>query len=262
MSKINKELFRSGAVICGSALFGSILFSAQALAATQEGEAVKLGNGTAQVVVTTDEDRNPVSIAVSMTAGAFDGLPTELNKDTPEGSWEFPLPMPEGSNTGYKEVVIDWNPHGHPPPEIYTVPHFDFHFYTISPEDVDKIKFTGPDDPAAKVSDKDLIPPDYQVVPDTAVNMMGVHAIDTKAPEFNGKPFAATFIYGYDNGRLIFLEPMVTLAYLKAKPEEKYPVKAPAKYSSAGYYPSAYSVRYDSASDRYMIELNDLKSWK
>jgi hypothetical protein len=126
MSKINKELFRSGAVICGSALFGSILFSAQALAATQEGEAVKLGNGTAQVVVTTDEDRNPVSIAVSMTAGAFDGLPTELNKDTPEGSWEFPLPMPEGSNTGYKEVVIDWNPHGHPPPEIYTVPHFDF----------------------------------------------------------------------------------------------------------------------------------------
>ncbi len=262
MRKIDRGLFSNGFGIYGAVLFGSIALNTSALAATQMGEAVKIGNGTAQVVVTSDEDHKPISIAVSMTSGAFDGLPTELNKTTAEGSWEFPLPMPAGSKTGYKEVMIDWNPQGHPPPKIYTVPHFDFHFYTISQDEVDKIKFSGPDDPAAKVSDNDLVPKDYQVVPDTAVNMMGVHAIDTKAPEFNGKPFTATFIYGYDNGKLIFLEPMVTLAFLQTKPNEKYPVKAPARYSSAGYYPTAYSVRYDAGADRYMIEFNDLKPWK
>jgi hypothetical protein len=197
-----------------------------------------------------------------LTPGALEGLPTELNKDTAEGSWEFPLPMPKGSKTGYTEVMIDWNPHGHPPPHIYTVPHFDFHFYTINPDDVEKIQFSGPDDPAAKVSDTDLIPPDYQVVPDTAVNMMGVHAIDTKASEFNGKPFTATFIYGYDNGKLIFVEPMVTQAFLKTKPDEKMPVKTPVHYSSPGYYPTTYSVRYDAGNDRYIVELGALKAWK
>jgi hypothetical protein len=27
--------------------------------------------------------------------------------------------------------VINWMPEGHPSPMVYTVPHFDFHFYMI-----------------------------------------------------------------------------------------------------------------------------------
>jgi hypothetical protein len=132
----------------------------------------------------------------------------------------------------------------------------------MSPKDVEAIKFTGPKDAAAKVSDKNLIAPDYQVVPDTAVNMMGVHAIDTTAPEFHGKPFTATFIYGYYKGKLIFLEPMITRAFLSGKPDVTLPVKTPAHYSSPGYYPAAYSVRYDANSKNFMIELQKLKAEK
>jgi hypothetical protein len=262
MANRHKIPFRGPLGIGSSMLFGSALMLFPASAATEMGKAVTIGNGSAQTVVTTSEDGKPTSIAVSMTPGALDGLPTELNKSTPEGSWEFSLPLPAGVDTGYTEVMVDWNPHGHPPPKIYTVPHFDFHFYVIDPKTVDAIKFSGPDDPAAKVSDAGLIAPDYQVVPDTAVNMMGVHAIDTKAPEFNGKPFTATLIYGYDNGKLIFVEPMVTQAFLRSKPDETLPVKTPAHYSSPAYYPSKYSVRYDGASDRYLIEFEGLKAWK
>ncbi|MGB8623188.1 MAG: hypothetical protein WCD16_10255 [Paracoccaceae bacterium] len=246
----------------GATLLGLAAIAAPALAEVHQGEAVKLGNGTAQVLVDTDATGLPTSISISMTAEALDGLPAELNKASAEGSWDFPLPMPAGVETGYKEVVVDWNPHGHPPPDVYTVPHFDFHFYTLMPDDIAAITFSGPDDPAAQVFDKDLIPPDYQVIPDTAINMMGVHAIDMTAPELHGTPFTATFIYGYDKGKLIFVEPMVTLAYLKTDPDATLPVKTPARYSSPGYYPTNYSVQYDAGNKRYLIDLGGLKAWQ
>jgi len=231
-------------------------------AATYKGASVRIGNGTARVVVRTDKSGNPSSVAVVMSQGALKGLPTELNKKTAEGSWEFALPMPKhGPQTGYTQVVIDWNPHGHPPPHVYTVPHFDFHFYGISPAAVEKISFTGPKDPATVVSNAALIPPDYKVIPDTAVNQMGVHAIDTTAPEFHGKPFTATFIYGYNKGQLIFVEPMVTRAYLQTRPNVTLPVKVPAQYSRPGYYPTSYSVRYDKHDKVYVLALGGMKHW-
>lgn len=254
-----------GAVAAALIVAGGAAGDAAAVTSTTKtyvGTAVHMGKGTARVVVVTDAKNQPLSIAVHMTPDALDGLPTELNRKTAEGGWEFPLPVPAEAHTGFTEVVIDWNPHGHPPPDIYTVPHFDFHFYAVSPATVEGIKFSGPTDPAAKVSDFNLVPPDYQVVPDTVVNRMGVHAIDTKAPEFNGKPFTATFIYGYYQDRLIFLEPMVTLAFLHSKPNFSAPVKIPAHYSSPGYYPRKYSVRYDAAQKGYVIELSGLKHWK
>lgn len=246
----------------GTVFLGVSVIATQALADVYQGKAVKLGNGTAQLLVETDASGKPEVIRISMTAEALDGLPTELNKASPEGSWEYVLPMPDGVKTGYSEVVIDWNLHGHPPPHVYTVPHFDFHFYTIAPSAVDAIKFAGPKDPAIQVSDKRLIPTDYQVIPDTAIDKMGVHAIDMTAPELHGTPFTATFIYGYDKGKLIFLEPMVTLAHLKTNPDATMPVKTPDHYSSPGYYPTSYSVKYDSSNKRYLVGIGGLKAWE
>lgn len=244
----------------GAVVAAGMIVTSPAFAAGHEGKAVKVGNGTARLVVETDASGKPTSIGISMTADALEGLPTELNKASAEGSWDYELPMPEGVTTGYSEVVIDWNPHGHPPPHVYTVPHFDFHFYMIPPAQIKAIKFTGPKDPAIQVSDKGLVPTDYQVIPDTAVNEMGVHAIDMTAPEFHGKPFTATFIYGYDKGNLIFLEPMITRAFLQTDPDVTMPVKTPEHYSSPGFYPTNYSVKYDSSSKRYMIEFGGLKA--
>ena len=229
-------------------------------AATYKGIAVHIGKGTARVVVRTDAANKPSSVSVLMTSGVLKGLPTGHNKKTAEGNWVYPLPMPKhGPNTGFTHVVIDWDPHGHPPAHIYTVPHFDIHFYGIAPAIVEKISFDGPTDPAIKVSDAGLLPPDYKVLPETAVNQMGVHAVDTTSPEFHGKPFTATFIYGYYKGTLIFVEPMVAAAYLETKPHFTAPLKKPAHYSYSGYYPTEYSVRYDSSSKAYVLALEGLQ---
>jgi hypothetical protein len=262
MRKFGRSMTCMGLPALGATLVATALVALPADAATLQGKAVKVGKGTAQVIVETDAAGHPLSVAVSMTEGAVTGQPTMLNKKSAEGGWEYALPMPKGVKTGYTGVMVDWNPKGHPPPHVYTVPHFDFHFYAIGMKDVEMIKFSGPKDPAAVVSDKGLVPPDYQVIPDTVVNGMGVHAIDMTAPELHGKPFTKTFIYGYDKGKLIFLEPMVTQAYLQSKSDVTAPVKTPDHYSMPGYYPTNYTVRYDKAAKRYIVAIGGLKAWK
>lgn len=225
-----------------------------------EGKPVKIGKGTGRVVVRADAAGKPTSVAVKLTPDALEGLPSEPSKATHEGHWSYELPMPpKAPRTGYRHVVVDWNPQGHPPPNVYTVPHFDFHFYTMSRAEVEKVTFKGPADPATVVSNKRLVAPGYEVIPPTAVAKMGVHAVDTGGPEFQGKPFTATFIYGYYKGRLTFLEPMVTRAFLLEKPDFSAEVKTPAEYSSSGHYPTRWSVRYDESQKAYVVELLDLK---
>ena len=243
---------------------GGLAGQAIAAEASYEGKAVAVGHGTARVVIRTDAKGEPATVAVMLSRGALDGLPAELNpKNLPEGEWEYALGMPaKGPRTGYTHVVIDWNPYGHPPPDVYTVPHFDFHFYMMSSAERAKVAFPGgPADPAAQAPAPSLLAAGYQVVPETAVPKMGVHAIDVTAPEFHGKPFTATFIYGYYQGRLTFVEPMVTRAFLQTKPDFTSPVPAPAAYSLPGHYPSRYSVRYDAAKKAYFLELGGLKPW-
>lgn len=265
MEQWKKTPLRMGVMLVASALLAAggakgVFARGKPLNRIYEGALVHVGNGTARMLVRVDKAGKPLSVAVLMSPGALSGLPSTLNTETPEGSWEYTLAMPiKGPKTGYTHVVIDWNPHGHPPPHIYTVPHFDFHFYLTSADEVARVVFTGPTDPAARVSDARLVPTGYQVIPETAVNRMGVHAIDTAAPEFHGKRFTATFIYGYYKGQLTFVEPMVTRAYLLKKPHFAGAVKTPGRYSMSGYYPTRYSVRYDAPRKAYLIELGKLK---
>jgi hypothetical protein len=229
-------------------------------ASVYEGQAVKVGNGTARVVVAATAEGLPRSVSVVLTAGALEGLPAP-SQEQPE--WEFVLPMPEaGPRTGYDHVAVDWNPAGHPPEGIYTVPHFDFHFYAVSRAEQEGVSFAGTEGAeAAKVADSALLPQGYVVPPDTAVEKMGVHGVDPAAPEFHGKPFTHTFIYGYYKGRLTFVEPMVALSYLLTRPDVIAEVKVPAAYSSPGFYPSKYRVGYDPERKLYFLSLMGLHEW-
>jgi hypothetical protein len=114
-------------------------------------------------------------------------------------------------------------------------------------------------DPAARVTDTMIVPKGYQVVPESVSDQMGVHAINPGSPEFHGKPFTATFIYGYYKGRLIFIEPMITRKFLLSHPNVSFHIPTPAKVSYPGYYPTTYSVRYAPSHGGYIIELGHFK---
>ena len=241
------------AVAAGSAL-------AEGQPGTYEGKAVRIGHGAAHTVVRTDAAGKPASIGVVFTPGMLDGLPKAAAGADPDFPYLLPMPT-KGPRTVVDHVVINWESAGHAPAHVYDVPHFDFHFYLVSTSAQMQVAFKDENDSGdpSQQPPAELMPVGYVMPPGTAVPKMGAHAIDPSSSEFNKQPFTATFIYGFYNRQQTFIEPMVSLAYLKSKPSFSAQLARPASYTKPGAYPSAYRVEYDAAHKVYEVRLEALK---
>lgn len=223
-----------------------------------EGKSVTFGKGSAHVVVRTDANDKPASVAIVLTPSALNGLPKAKPGARPDVAYVLPMPV-KGPKTVVDHIVVNWEPIGHPPPHVYDVPHFDFHFYLVSRADQEKVRFKN-DAKSGQPQQQppaELLPQGYVIPPGTAVPRMGVHAINMQSGELHGQPFTATFIYGFYNRRQTFLEPMVSLDYLLSKPSFSAAMARPNAYSKPGAYPGAYSVKYDASRDVYEIMLDE-----
>jgi hypothetical protein len=227
---------------------------------TEYGPAVSLGDGSARVYVQR-ADGAPVELGIALSEDALSNLPgheTPGGIHLPDGHhmFEYVLAMPENNPTPFRHVLIDWNPGGHEPPGIYDLPHFDFHFYTITDAARRQID---PADPefaakAARLPSADHTPTGYTAIPG-AIPFMGAHWIDPTSPELNGETFTQTFIYGSWDGALIFAEPMITRDFLASRPQFSRTIPVPAARAEPGYYPASYSIRWDESSREYRIAL-------
>lgn len=220
-----------------------------------DGPAEALGTGTVNAFVELDGDGTPVSMGVRFTEATLTSLPTH-------GAVETVLALPaDAAVAPYDHVSFDWQPHGHEPNGVYTIPHFDIHFYlmtmaeraTIDPADTTKVNRR----PAPE-----YIPAGYVPTPG-AVPMMGAHWVDPTSPEFTPAGFSRTFLYGFWDGSMNFVEPMITKAFIesvKAMPSQSvtFPIPQPQAFETTGFYPTAYSVRYDADAEAYEIVLEEL----
>jgi hypothetical protein len=221
---------------------------------TYFGPTVAMAKGSARAYVTLDGTGVPLEIGMALTETALEELPATA------AEYVLVLP-PQASTTAFKHAVINWIPLGHPPAGVYTVPHFDFHFYTITNAQRAEI-LLGDSARAAKM----MRPPTAEFVPagyvmGMAGELMGLHWRDPEAPELKGAPFTKTFIYGSYDGALIFGEPMVAKSYLETKPaRDVTTLKLPAEYSAHGYQPTSYSVGYYIGPMEYRVALSGLVS--
>jgi hypothetical protein len=255
--------------IVGAALAAGVRpvqVSTQASPAEQryEGPAVSVGHGTARTIVWADQAGAIRAFGVELSRDALDGLPPESNPEGGTLEWHYDLELPKGApSTGFDHVMINWNPHGHVPPGVYTVPHFDFHFFLIDRARQRTIHYPheeqgteGVEPPPAS-----LMAPGYFIPPGTQINQMGVHAVSQSAPELHGHPFATTFIYGYHDRDLVFVEPMISLATLKSQAEVMQEIPVPGAYSFPALYPTRYRVRHDAARGACDVLLEGLRPW-
>jgi hypothetical protein len=237
------------------------------------GPAQNLGSGTARVFVALDDTNRPASLGVALSESALTNLPQTPMPGTPSAAMLMLALPAEASATGFDHVMLDWNPQGHEPEHVYTLPHFDFHYYTVSQAEQMAIL---PSDPqfaakAAKLPAADLRPTGYADAatlagaPAAAVTVpaMGLHWLAVDAHELHGQTFTQTFIYGSYDGRFIFVEPMITKAFIesvKTMPNASIvtPVGLPAKYDRAGYAPTQYAIVWDAAAKEYRIVLDAL----
>jgi hypothetical protein len=140
---------------------------------------------------------------------------------------------------------------GHPPP-MYSKAHWDFHFYGI-PED--QVLAIAPPDSVAPAANR--VPPGY-IYPgvEQAVPEMGVHAIPESDldPEFN---FQHTMIFGYWGGNMIFVEPMITDAFLQGRQTWSTPLAQPQVLGRSALFPRRFESRYNAATNTYTLIYSD-----
>lgn len=212
-----------------------------------------LGKGWVSSWTIYSNQRVPLALGLSISGSAMKTLPEEMEMI------EL-IPKAQHKVPPFDHFTIDWNPTGHEPTGVYTLPHFDFHYFTIPVHTRHNITCQGADELVCmKAVPASLIPTAYMATP-AGVPMMGWHFVDLKAPEFNGGIFSSTFIYGYYNAQTAFLEPMVTLDFLKTKPHSVFPVRLSQNISHSGYYPKSYTVSYSPVTDTHDVVLTDLIS--
>lgn len=173
----------------------------------------------------------------------------------------------ETQETPFQWVLVNWNTHGHAPPGIYTVPHFDFHFYI---QDYISRNLIRPGSCSMLINCDDyyrgkipvpqqFMPPGYSDV-DAVEVRMGNHLVDLSSPEFQPVgDFTQTFIFGAYDGSITFWEPMITKAFLESKPNVCTDISLPAAYEVAGAYPKRYCVRFHPDSKMYRVSLEGMQ---
>lgn len=236
--------FREG---CGGGDSPDLFLEDQEVA-TYYGPAIELGDGMAMAMVKLNSSGELEAIGVKFSEEALLNLP--------EGFQDFTLYLPEETgNVLFDHIDLEWNPHGHEPPGVYDIPHFDFHFYWISEEEKMMIN----SEALADVLPANEFWPNTYVPTPGFVPMMGKHWLSLASPEANDEIFSQTFIYGSYNGKFIFHEPMITIDYFNEKTSTQYVLHQPAAYQREGYrYPTMYSINYDEAEGMYTVILENM----
>ena len=241
------------------------------------GESTDQGDGSVTAFTQTDRRGKPETVGMVFDEDTLDGLPHDPPSD---GKYCFDKdgdgtvdPMHECSN-GYESelafgdefttdvdtpityLLLNWNPMGHMPPDVYDKPHFDVHFY-LTPEEQRKEIRVGPcgelvhcDDYelAEKLPDHQYYPPKYESTGAVAP-AMGNHLINTDGPEFHGEPFTHTWIFGSYDREITFYEPMITHQWYSElvsgeRADECFDIPRPDAVAESGWYPTEYCTRH------------------
>lgn len=213
------------------------------------GPARPFAKGVVRAVVTMNHNGEPESIGIKFSERILDNLPDHLE--------EFTVELPnKAEGLAFDHIDLGYGPEGHEPPGVYDVPHFDIHFYMISQEE--KMQITDADKADLLPSDEYI--PDYYIPTPGFVPMMGKHWVDVLSDEFQeGGEFSQTFLFGSYDKEVIFYEPMITIDYLKGKTTEQFEIRQPEEFQRTGYYyPTTYSISYDSTKKEYTVSLENM----
>lgn len=216
------------------------------------GDSMALGNGVVRAWVETGPDGRPSALGVDLPDAVVASV-------TDEGAM-LSLEFPAMEGLPFRHVLFDWVPTGHPPADLYAEPHWDAHFYTLTPAERRSI-VQGPTDSRPRPA---LMPDGFVPVPGLglyAFPQMGVHWVGEAARELQGTGFDETVIYGSWGTRTIFVEPMFTRDFLANGGTVDAPVPQPVEVDEAGWYPTRYVIRRNDMDTGFRIALEGLR-WR
>ena len=224
------------------------------------GPTVQFGEGHVRSWTNISHDDKPLAIGIEFTEGVLHQT-HEHNGVTGEHGHEALLQLHQKASAlmPFDHLTMGFMAAGHPPPGIYSVPHFDFHFYKMSLSE----RLAIPAYPAALAAFNNIppagyLPPLYAKAP-AGEARMGAHWMDVTSPEFNGQPFTHTFVYGSYNGKVNFLEPMVTLAFLESGATVHKAIRQPQLFDPTNtYYPTRYNIWKNADNKRHYLAMDEM----
>lgn len=219
---------------------------------TIEGDCASLYDGRVCTWATLSGE-TVVEFGATVPIGAIESAPLDLEMVFPPSPVAvIPLPDEVAQATGFNHLMINWEPHGHPP-ALFAVPHFDFHFYTVDPAVVTAIDCRDVSKPGQlpeAYALPDITIPGLGELVGLCVPGMGMHAMPAEEVA-QTDPFGASMLVGYYEGDVIFVEPMIARAKLLAA--EGFTMEVPT-VTTAGAdvrWPSRFEAVYDESTQTY-----------
>jgi len=222
------------------------------------GSQVQIGSGHMRSWINITHAGRPLAIGIEMTDGALHNLPSDPNNHA--ANYHLSLHQKAHAVTPFDHIMMSWNLQGHAPNPIYGFPHFDMHFYKVSRDEV--MHTTNP----AKfiiLPPAGYIPPAYLFT--GGVPRMGAHWVDLLSPEFlppsnpGHAAFTHTMTYGSYDGKVTFVEPMITRAFLQSGATVHKWYRQPLYFSPTGTnYPQRYNIWENEHNGRHYISLDQM----
>ena len=223
------------------------------------GPAVQFGEGHVRSWANISHEDKPVAIGIEFTNGVLDQQHTHSTNETHGHEVLLTVHQKAKALMPFDHLTMGYMAAGHPPPGIYSVPHFDFHFYKMPLAE----RLAIPPYPQAMIAfnnnpSSGYLPPAYVKAP-AGEAQMGAHWMDVLSPEFNGQPFTHTFVYGSYDGKVNFLEPMATLAFLSAGTTVHKAIRQPQLFDPVNtHYPTRYNIWKNETNSRHYIAMDQM----
>lgn len=225
-----------------------------------KGPEVTVGYGKVRSWISMSSNGFPNEIGIEMTKDALLNPERDKKKSPAAGATiNIPMHLKATQATPFDHIGLNWNPHGHEPEGVFNVPHFDIHFYMISiAEQLAIPEWSTSTDAAFNLYPPlGYLPADYFTPPGagTAEGQMGKHWLPVNLGDY--LPFSKIMIYGSYNGKVNFIEPMITTEYLLSNEEVSLNYSQPEYFEKAGNYPTKYNIYHDQSTGKIYITLSD-----
>jgi len=177
------------------------------------GDEVVVGNGIVNSWLILNEFGRPLEIGIEMTPQVLENLPVDA--DFKEQA-VIPLPKYAAETTAFDHIRVIWNPESFSTIEGFNNPHFSIYFFML-PEDKRMDIPEWSEETDAKFSNyppKNHMPFDYAPIEKGSGSFatIGRHWLSNNNKTLNDH----TLTFGTYDGSFIFINPVVTLDFLKS----------------------------------------------
>jgi len=240
----------------------SSLASAHDAATTVEGPKGTLFGDEITSWAKLDADGRVIEAGITLPLAVMENAPADHHRDTPSADVRIDFPAVVRETTFLDHAGFFWEAQGHFPDQRYGVPHWDFHFFSVSAADADAIDCRD----LSQVAPEEIAPGWLPAVPpgapaiDFCVPAMGFHSLPASEFQASGDiqadPFDMVMIGGYYGGDFVFVDPMVTQAVMLQRSSFGLPMPVPPGIEG-GAYPTTFEAIYDPSVDAYHLVFRD-----